>query len=324
MFCRECTPISEVFCSGKRQWQRDYKIFLVTQRGRYICRTEVTERDIILMDLLKRLAMRYGIGNVADVLQEVMDREEAGSTILAPGIAMPHARVESVSELKMAIATSEKGIDFKVEGEAPVNIVILILTPKDSPATYLQAVSSLSKVCSEPDFPELVSTLESPEDVWRMIDRGGHILPEFICAGDIMERSFPHLKETDNLQNAIDMFVKHREMDLPVVDENEDLVGVVTAMELMKVCLPDYILWMEDLTPIMNFEPFAEILRNESKTWLADIMSLDYAYVSEDMPAIQVAKEITRRNTRVAFVVRGTRLVGRVTLQNFVHKVLRA
>ena len=29
---------------------------------------------------------------------------------------------------------------------------------------------------------------------------------------------------------------------------------------LLKVCLPDYILWMQDLSPIINFEPFAELL----------------------------------------------------------------
>ena len=51
------------------------------------------------------------------------------------------------------------------------------------------------------------------------------------------------------------------------------LLPVATADALLKVCLPDYILWMQDLSPIINFEPFAELLRNEGKTWLADIMT---------------------------------------------------
>ena len=65
------------------------------------------------------------------------------------------------------------------------------------------------------------------------------------------------------------------------------------------------------------------MLRNEEKTWLSEIMSFDFATISEDAPAIQVAKEITRRGVREVFVVREKRLVGIITLQDFINKVLR-
>jgi CBS domain-containing protein len=80
---------------------------------------------------------------------------------------------------------------------------------------------------------------------------------------------------------------------------------------------------MEDLSPILNFEPFAEILRKESNTWLAEIMTSEYATVSEASPAIQVAKEITRRNATHAYVIRGRKLVGVVSLEGFLNKVMR-
>lgn len=79
------------------------------------------------------------------------------------------------------------------------------------------------------------------------------------------------------------------------------------------MCLPDYILWMEDLTPIMNFEPFAEILRKVNKSWLSEIMTSDYAVVEYDVPAIQVAKEVTRQRANRAYVVQGRNLLGIVS-----------
>jgi CBS domain-containing protein len=108
-----------------------------------------------------------------------------------------------------------------------------------------------------------------------------------------------------------------------VIDKDGDLVGSVSAYELLRVCLPDYILWMDDLSPILNFEPFAAILRNESSTWLAEIMSREYIAVSEKEPAIQVAKEITKHHQNLAYVTRDKKLVGVITLPQFVGKVLR-
>ena len=138
-----------------------------------------------------------------------------------------------------------------------------------------------------------------------------------------MSTSIVKLKENDTLEKAIDLFITHSLIDVPVVDKDGDLVGVVTARELLKVCLPDYILWMDDLSPILHFEPFANVLRNESITWLTEIMSQNYAVVPENAPAIQVAQEMTKRNTQQAYVLREKNLVGVVTLPHFLNKVLR-
>ena len=97
-------------------------------------------------------------------------------------------------------------------------------------------------------------------------------------------------------------------------------------VELIRVCLPEYVTWMEDLTPILNFEPFAEILRRESQLPLLEIMQFSerYATVDEESPAIQVAKVMLRRDVRQVYVVRDNNLLGVITIQDFIHKVLRA
>ena len=138
-----------------------------------------------------------------------------------------------------------------------------------------------------------------------------------------MRREFISVRSDDTCEAAIDLFVKHHLADLPVVDADGKLAGLVTADALLKVCLPDYILWMQDLSPIINFEPFAELLRNEGKTWLADIMSDDYVTVSEGSPAIEVAKGMCKRGVRQVLVLRGEQLVGVIGIEDFITKVLR-
>ena len=52
-------------------------------------------------------------------------------------------------------------------------------------------------------------------------------------------------------------------------------------------------------------------------------MTSDYAVVEDTEPAIQVAKEITRQKANRAYVVRGKKLLGVVSLERFLNKILR-
>ena len=56
---------------------------------------------------------------------------------------------------------------------------------------------------------------------------------------------------------------------------------------------------------------------------MTEIMSTDFAVVTADAPAIQVAKEISKHNAREVFVLKGEKLVGVISLQDFIDKVLR-
>ncbi|UCG57555.1 MAG: PTS sugar transporter subunit IIA [Phycisphaerales bacterium] len=289
-----------------------------------ICQTEETDRDTLLLEMLRLLAYERGIGNVEEAYGAVLAREEEAPTIVAPGIAMPHAKLMALHEIVVAIATSKKGIIYdKKQPDNLVKLVILALAPKDAPGAYLQAVSCVAKICQDPATADVVSSLSTREKVWNFFDEGGVVLPDRLRARDIMDSVEVKLSEHDTLERAIDLFVRYRLNELPVLDKDGDLIGVVSTQELLHVCLPEYILWMEDLTPIMNFEPFAEILRKESQTWLTEIMTSEYATVQVDEPAVQVAKQITRERTRWAYVLQGKRLVGVVSLETFLNKILR-
>ncbi len=288
-----------------------------------ICQTKLTDRDAILSELLGRLAMAKGIGNVDEAYNAVIERENDIPTVVGPGIAMPHARLEAVNQIIVGIATSKEGINYAATVKGNVKLIILTLVPKTAPGAYLQAMSSLAKICQDPDTAETVAQIEKPEEVWRFFDRGGIVLSEYLHACDIMTPVTVKLQEHDTLERAIDLFVRHRVRDVPVVDRDGDFIGVVTTHELLRICLPDYILWIEDLTPIINFEPFAEILRKESQTWLTEIMTTDYATVMENTPAAQVAKEFARRGVDHAYVLRDKKLIGVVSLAMFLNKILR-
>ncbi len=285
-----------------------------------IHRTQAQTSQEVVRELLERLALRYGIGNVETAMQGVMEVMEKGDIQLGSGLAIPHARLENLSQLRIAVATSDQGIQF---GDKLSHLIILILIPTDMPGAYMQTLQGIAQVFEkETSVPRVVS-LNSPLAVWQFFDAGGHRLPDHLQAKHIMTKVSVSLNENDSLAKAIDLFLDNNASELPVLDAEGELVGVVTTSQLVKVCMPEYLMWTEAMTPFPNFEPFAVVIRRESTTWLFDIMITDYAEVAEDSPAILAMKEIGRKQTDYAYVLRDRKLVGVIRLHEFLKCVLR-
>ncbi len=313
----------------------DLKLSSLFTPAQVVCHLENMTCHEIFRHLLELLGRTNHSFDVERAYAQILKRNSCGITFATPEVAVVHVRVEGLERLHMAVGTSQQaprcvasleGGDCAAGGEDAIKLVVMILAPLDDPAGYLRAIAALSRTCRQPGFVERVITLDEPEQVWQAFDKSNEHLPSYVKAADIMRCDFPLLHETDSLSNAIDAFCQLDVSELPVVDADGDLAGIVTQDELIRVCLPEYITWMEDLSPILNFEPFAEVLRRESSVPVIEIMLFEdrYATVGEDSPAIQVAKLMMRRNVRQVYVVRDKRLMGVITIQDFIHKVLRA
>lgn len=93
---------------------------------------------------VENMAMLNVLTNPARFLEEVMEREALGSTAIGGGVALPHARTQSVSEIVIAITRLKKGVIFSPDQE-PVRLLILIGTPIKSVGEYLKVLARLSK-----------------------------------------------------------------------------------------------------------------------------------------------------------------------------------
>ncbi len=99
-----------------------------------------TDREAVIREMLQTLA---GAGALeADVLESIaaaiLRREELGSTGIGHGVAVPHAKHDSLKRLAGMVAISAKGIDFQsLDGEM-VHIFFLLISPSDRPSEHLQ------------------------------------------------------------------------------------------------------------------------------------------------------------------------------------------
>ena len=283
---------------------------------------EDISRNQLIRVLLKHLADRHDLTGIDGYYDAIIERENANDTVIANGIAIPHARLDALERPYVSVATSAKGITF-IEDKPPVHLILLVLIPRDQPGLYLQILRSLACVLRDRNAAKTVADLKSAEEVMHFFERGGVVLPEYVCAADLMSKEFITLCNNDSLKTAIDCFIRENLSEIPVVDRDGEMVGVVCAGTLLKVCLPDYLLWMTDLSPIINFEPFVNVLRNEQNTWLSDILLDDFASVQMKDPAVSVAGEMTRRNASICYVLDDKKLMGVIDLPIFLNKIFR-
>lgn len=280
-------------------------------------------RDDIVRRLVTGLAGRNGIPDADELVKSVLDREACGSTVIIDGLAVPHARIDGLKRPYAAVATSERGVEWSGDGEGRVHVVFLMLIPRDDPALYLKVLRALGTMLDDQANLRLLARMTSAGEVYRFLESGKAYLPRFLTAADIMTNDFRALPDDGTLQTCINALISEHVSELPVTDTAGNLKGVVRADKLLRACIPEHFLWMDDYSSILDFEPFAQVLDNEHSTPLTTIMDERYPVVSPGSPAVQVSCEMMKHKSSKCYVRDEGRLVGIVKLTEFLNKIFR-
>jgi len=109
---------------------------------------QATEKEAVVQEIVGALvaAGRVPEASSKKVIKALMDREELGSTGIGSGVAVPHAKHDSISDLVCAIGRSKKGINFDALDGEPVFIVFLLLSSKSASGSHLEALATISRL----------------------------------------------------------------------------------------------------------------------------------------------------------------------------------
>ena len=98
-----------------------------------------------LVQLAQNLATAPQIKDGKELEQEILKREDLMSTALGRGIAIPHVRLSSVTDLVMSVGISRTDIiDFQPIDDTPVRLLFMIAAAYNQHNYYLQTLSFFS------------------------------------------------------------------------------------------------------------------------------------------------------------------------------------
>ncbi|MEE7530715.1 PTS sugar transporter subunit IIA [Klebsiella huaxiensis] len=90
--------------------------------------------------------------------------------VLAPGLAMPHARPEEgVKGLGLSLLKLEQGVSFGSEEFDPVDIIIMLAAPDKH--SHIEMISALAELFSSDEDMEKLHQAKTLEDIKKIIAR---------------------------------------------------------------------------------------------------------------------------------------------------------
>ena len=143
----------------------------LTRPGLIFSGLEGTQARPVLREVSERLA-EHGIVDDPETLhRSLMEREELGSTGIGDGVAIPHCKLEGLTEVVVAIGVSSRGVDFGAVDGRPVRIFFVVISPARAPAAHLQCLASISRWIKAGDHLERLLAAEDPDQIYDLVQK---------------------------------------------------------------------------------------------------------------------------------------------------------
>ncbi|MBO6852629.1 MAG: PTS sugar transporter subunit IIA [Marivivens sp.] len=115
----------------------------------------------LFQDLGEIAEQVYGVD--AQIVTEcLLEREILGPTGVGNGIALPHARLESVKDVCGIFVRLEKPLEFDAVDRQPVDLVFALFAPIDAGVDHLKALALVSRTLRDAATCTKLRSNESP------------------------------------------------------------------------------------------------------------------------------------------------------------------
>ncbi|MFZ5780468.1 MAG: PTS sugar transporter subunit IIA [Pseudomonadota bacterium] len=129
---------------------------------------KATGKKAVLAELASRAAALYGVDE-RRLFDRLLERERLGSTGIGGGIAIPHARLATVSQPRGLFARLAQPVDFDAIDERPVDVVFLLVAPEGAGADHLKALARVSRLLRDRGLLEKLRATEGAEALYALL-----------------------------------------------------------------------------------------------------------------------------------------------------------
>lgn len=105
------------------------------------------------------------------ILTQVMERENKMTTGIGGGVAIPHARVESIEEFAFGIMVSRNGIPFESLDKKDVYVLVMILSPYYKVKAHIALLSKISYFLTEEKNYTAIVNAKTTDDVAEILKK---------------------------------------------------------------------------------------------------------------------------------------------------------
>ena len=148
-----------------------------------------------------------------------------------------------------------------------------------------------------------------------------------LTAGDVMTRDVITVKKKTTIRELAELFNRHRISSAPVVDDNGEMIGIVTETDLIEqdknlhiptvISLFDWVIYLE------SDKKFEKELNKMTGQTVGEIYSEEFVKVTPVTPVSDVADILSSRKMNAIPVLDGNKIVGIVARIDLIRTMIK-
>lgn len=130
---------------------------------------QATDKRSVIEELVALLATTGRVSDPEALVEAVWTREQTRTTGIGHGLAIPHGKSDSLSDMAMAIGKPAAAIDFEAIDGKPVQLIVLLASRPDQTSDHIQALARVSRLHMQADFREKIYNASTPEEIFELL-----------------------------------------------------------------------------------------------------------------------------------------------------------
>ncbi len=126
-------------------------------------------KNAIIEELVEVLIKNRPTYNQEEILAAVLAREVLGSTGLADGVAIPHAKTAAVDKIALVMGITPEPIDFKAQDGKGSQLFFLVLAPEKESSAYIELLASIARATSSAVVRRMMIKAHTPDEVLQLL-----------------------------------------------------------------------------------------------------------------------------------------------------------
>jgi len=140
----------------------------ILDRAAIAPRASAPNKRQVLAVIADIAARNFGL-DAEEVVEALVEREQAGSTGVGHGVAVPHARIEGLSRMHGVFLRLEHPVAFGAVDDQPVDLIFALLSPAEAGAEHLRSLARVSRVLRQGDLREQLRQARTADAIHVML-----------------------------------------------------------------------------------------------------------------------------------------------------------
>lgn len=231
-----------------------------------------------------------------------------------------HFRTDAVDSVVGALAVTAEPVHRQHDLGKESRVVALLLAPAREGATYLRVLAAFARALARDDVIAALEHAQSPDDILNAAELSAVEVAEELLVRDVLSRRLVTVAPETPLIEAARLMVRHGVAAIPVVTEENEMLGLVSHGEILQHLLPRHGGRTTGEHPVGSRTPrlSTSIVR---EVVVREVMDRSVLCLSEEQSLTEAASLMVNKKLERVPVVREGALVGLLTREDLIRRL---